>query len=1443
MHPLQARLRTTASRARRLMIMTGVARFLTMVTAAVLVACFSDYVLRFQDVGVRSVITSLVVVVAAWCAMRFFHPAWSWSADDVEIARRVESRFPQLQDRLSSAVAFLNQSTDDPTAGSVRLRQSVVAQVMGETTDVEFTDCLDSSRAKSSLTIAGLSLGCALLLCAVDPSSASFAASRLFTPWVQTHWPRVNELVFANSPTKIGLGADLELELLDRNGDPPTDATLHIWRDGDSQPSTRVMRFAGERVVGRINNIVGKLRYRATGGDDSTMPWHSLDVVEPPQLSGIETRVQPPAYSGLPVTSSAGEIELLLGSQVLLVGACDQPLQRVVLRFEAAAAKEVEYEQPPAVHISEQRKTYSVPASPATPWRPVLDGKYWIEFTDSRDVFGMSPKWTVRVRPDRPPEVRFDSQQVNHYVTIQARVRVEATVVDDLALRHIVLKHRPADQPEGSEKETTLYEGGATPPRFASGQPPGEQRAVSYEFDLTKVAGLAPGDVLVYRLAAADYLPQEGASGERRLTIVSREELADRVEQRQSFVLGRLAEALRMQRETRAHVKSLEIQLEQTASLRRADSHQLQATELAQRKIGRILSGEKDSALELIEQLLDDIQRNRLDSPEATRRMRDVHAAVQQLVRGPLPAIQRRLLLVGRQTAAALDAKPDDAVAPLSTAHRQALTDAGTDQEVVIDKLEELLGELNQWENYRRFAREVHRVRRDQEDVSEQTASQRLRTLGKPFENLDDQEKASLLRLSQQQLDLARRFERLQSQMGKTSEQLKDANPVASDTLAEGVNTARRAAVSGQMRESARNLGANRIGQSLAQQAQTQEALSELLSVLSNRRETELQRQLKKMREEAQQMKTLRAQQAVLRSKFQQAAEETDEAKKRRELERLTRQQQSLAQQTQDTARRLQRLQAQRTSAATQRAAGSMAAAAQAGQQGDAGQAADHAEQAERALEEAEQQLGAEMQQAQQDLLNEQLARLAQTLEGLRSRQAALLEVTNEFAPLAAENLGDDQRATLRAMSLQQLDLLRETTELSESLTGAEAFQLALRGAAQSMSRAAAQLGEFSAGASIAPQELALSRLDQVREALKPPSPEDRGEPQQQQQPKQQGQPGQPPTDGVHALAEIRLVKLLQEEINQRTLELSKRSAQTPLNDEQQAQLDQLSEEQGQLADLLLNLIQQSKEDAANQIDEPVEPGGEEPPATLEEELLKSLESEMSTSTRDPAERFSLMKRVWISAAIAIMPLSGVVADDGVGDLEKQLLGDLEKELLEGLDGKPADSRKGEPSKAAAPGGAVADEGETDPLTQIASQMREVERLIAEAQTAGKTQQLQTKIVADLQSLLVQLQKQQQQQRQQRQKQAGGGDKQPGDQQQNSPSNKPARDSSTRLDRPEETKLDVGEIANLIKEVWGQLPERASQRMPQVTIDRFLPKYESMIEEYFRRLAEEDELR
>jgi hypothetical protein len=156
------------------------------------------------------------------------------------------------------------------------------------------------------------------------------------------------------------------------------------------------------------------------------------------------------------------------------------------------------------------------------------------------------------------------------------------------------------------------------------------------------------------------------------------------------------------------------------------------------------------------------------------------------------------------------------------------------------------------------------------------------------------------------------------------------------------------------------------------------------------------------------------------------------------------------------------------------------------------------------------------------------------------------------------------------------------------------------------------------------------------------------------------------------------------------------------------------------------------------------------------------------------------------------------------------------------------------------------------PLVRAQQGMRRATTLLeestktADARAIQQTGTVQKQVVAQLDELIAELSKQCQ-----------GGQCQPSDQPpQPSQRSQPnpgesskstgrgttsARDSSDRLNQRNAEAIDKGDIDELVKDLWGHLPERSREQMLQSFSDEFLPKYELEIEQYYRRLSEQQE--
>jgi len=159
---------------------------------------------------------------------------------------------------------------------------------------------------------------------------------------------------------------------------------------------------------------------------------------------------------------------------------------------------------------------------------------------------------------------------------------------------------------------------------------------------------------------------------------------------------------------------------------------------------------------------------------------------------------------------------------------------------------------------------------------------------------------------------------------------------------------------------------------------------------------------------------------------------------------------------------------------------------------------------------------------------------------------------------------------------------------------------------------------------------------------------------------------------------------------------------------------------------------------------------------------------------------------------------------------------------------------------------------EQSPLVEVARQMRFAEQRIAQSDSGPGTQALQQDIITRLEELLKQArsrcsggkpaQNQPQQvaarrpidqpKRQQEAEPKQGGQK---------PSDKPVRNPETRAGSSTPQRPDMDQMRDLLKDVWGELPPGEREQMLELPVEEFLPKYELLIEAYFKRLAEQKE--
>ncbi len=1145
-HPLTEKLEQLATTWNRRVTITFVASGVAVAMLAMFVGGLLDYIVRFRDFGLRTLLSlgvaAAIVSINIWAwrnARRRRHSSFG-------IARQVEASFPEMGDRLASAIAFLNQGEGDSRAGSDELRRRVIGEATADSETVPLATALKLPEEKRAWQMLVPAIVVALVLLVAAPSLVATAALRLAAPWGNVSWPRNDHLEFLELPELVARGNDFEVELVNTTGDLPPDTELEFRyaSDGrrivDRMPAARV----GDRLVARRQNVQRSFEVRAVGGDDATMKWHEVAVVDPPRLARGSFRIIAPPYSGIAESTAERQLRVLTGSTIEWTGVASEPIASAQIRLATSPETTIEVELSDA----------SAPRVPAGKWIAETTPSpttYRIVMTNVAGLTGETSDYSYDVIADAPPIVSWQSDERPQLVTSRATIPLAISATDDLAVQTVeVTTQQIADDNTATPISTQQhYDNGPTPAVIAS-LPTSSVEPLT----ITGTVDIAPfelpaGTRLQIVGTAIDYAAQQSTT-ERPLvvTIVTDEEFASLIANEQQSLLAELLHALETQRSAKQQVSQLANQLSPDSPVDRAQLDALITVTTQQRQVASILGDEPLGVAARAAALRSRIANNRFDAGPIDGQLAVIVETIAGLMRNQLPSIQGHFTDTRADFEESIAGDTADNLTPITT-----LAAAESQQQEVVEALERLLDGLQQWGDTEQFLRELATLENAQRELATRASELAKRQVRANLQGNDDPTlKAEAAQLAADQSELARRFRRVEQGLKSLAEQ-DDMSGDMRDRIEDAVGEAADREIARTMSDASRQLSDELTSRASELQEAAADDLKNMLDRLRGRTPTDPAQLAEALRRAAEDLSELDS--------------DTAQNANRPEGDQKQAQREKLASRMQRLARELRRLTAP--------------------QAGDSAQAAGNAMEqqsspepaAQQKLDEAREQIENRLAEIEQEREQRALERLAAELGKLIPRQKEVIERTlalqRELPSDAA--IGEQLAEALKATSELQELIASELRVAIDNVQSRQVFQLALQGAADDMQRAADLLAENDPGRTTQNAELAaLARMQQVADVLAPPPPADEDEESEPQDtPPGEGNPGEQKPPPTIELAEVKMVRWLQVELNGRTrgveADLAAAAEPTPA----EAELaEQLADEQSRLADLIGEMLQ-----------------------------------------------------------------------------------------------------------------------------------------------------------------------------------------------------------------------------------------------------------------------------
>ncbi|MFP6751417.1 MAG: hypothetical protein VB855_07060 [Pirellulaceae bacterium] len=1146
-----------AIRARRLVMVHAAALTLCYGLGAATILAILDYIVHFQDHGIRWLqFLTLLMVMAAAC-LRFLRPAFQCRFGPVLTARHVEGRFPQLGQRLSSAVSFLLENEGQQISP---FQQALVEQVESQLADLNMEACLRTRRTRRAL------VGCAVLLTVVvgcfswQRSDTLFAAGRLVQPWGETSWPRRHRMRLEGAPHQVARGSHFEVRLVDDGGRLPRKVLFEVVYDGGSEKGRYETSTRSRSFDFRLEQVTRSFFLRASGGDDDTMAWQRVNVVEPPSLQDVRLLVHSPAYTARKTELTSGDLRLIAGSRLDVEVVADRPLERVELVFENGRGQFREFLQP-----GPRRTHFSLDPETTHPWVVNEPGTYWFELAG--DVMARSRSWRLDAIPDRPPTAIIESPLEDEAFWTRAVVPIIAEIRDDIRIRDIHLQYRLRSAGEQQDQLILVEQGPAlaTPADSTSFEEDfsGDHRRILFAWDLGLQQDLEAGEVVDFELVVTDYKGNTAASNIRQLRLLDRQDMIGELVRRYmqiSDTLGELAGSQRLLVEQTSRLRG-NVLAEQVA---KEVAGPLQQLLLQQQKLDEKLGG----VLGRARQLEGAVVANHLDGVDVAGQVDEMENSLSRVIDEMMPPLKQHLSASWKL----VDASTADSVLPEGGRQQVAsLVEAAEQlQEKVVESLEKLAGVGTQGNRLRTLLAQLEQAREDQKQILERTRTRQLELLtGLAVDGGGSTPRALEPLVDRQQL-LGEDIARLQRQLRIV---MRDERSGEShrDVVRRAWELSRQAALSGQLLATVQSLRDQQLGKAGDQMVAISEILAAMIDILTDRYGGQLEEAVTWITSLLEKIETLENEQRMLVESLREAGKEREPQSIAMLRPLLADRQESVGEQLVALEAAVQRAGPAAVSDQLELARSASGRGSMACREGDFLQALGLAEEVVLAIHRAGSQLKQLGSTTRNRMALRKLDQLDPKLAEIYRQQEDILAGTGELDRSRKQrpggNLLRSEQITLSDLARRQQHLSDELVKSAGQLVPVSPVRFVLEEAARGMGKVAGLLKTEQTGDECQKrQQQLLDRILQVQNALAnvlASSPPDSRSPMASASSEEADALLQSP-------AELELVLLMQKEILEQTRMLERiRQRQEDLLPHQQQQERELIRRQAQLAALV----------------------------------------------------------------------------------------------------------------------------------------------------------------------------------------------------------------------------------------------------------------------------------
>ncbi len=512
---IESRLDTIRVAIKRLFLLDGVARLFVAVAVFVVATFVLDYTFILPR-GVRLVFLFAGLASFAWLAARRIAYPMAVRISDDDLALFVERHYPDLNDRLISALQLARSpqaaDTTERIAGfnSPELVEALINDASAAASALDFNGVIVRQHVMKIAMWAGvlaLALGVAGSATATTRNLARIYGQRALG--LNVKWPQRTNLevkdIDPNTREKtIARGDDFVLTVGFQGRDPGRVRLHYTFATGEQSRET-MTATAGELYTYTFTHVAGPFTFRVSGGDDETEDYQ-IHTKNPPGVEELRLFMQFPEYLRMANTPEdqpilGGNIQAPQYTSVRFVAVCNEDLAEASLKL---GVKGKESQAPLTIGKDSKGQnalvTGTIDVSEAY-------SEYQLDLVAKNGLPNRDPiRYTIKGLIDaRPTSSVFDPLGEENVTEICQRP-ISAEIKDDNGIAEIFFEYRKDGKVSTDWTPVKMTAEHMKPAECGAGV---RTIKIDYTLDFAPIQAI-PGEYVRFRFRAADYKDVKG---------------------------------------------------------------------------------------------------------------------------------------------------------------------------------------------------------------------------------------------------------------------------------------------------------------------------------------------------------------------------------------------------------------------------------------------------------------------------------------------------------------------------------------------------------------------------------------------------------------------------------------------------------------------------------------------------------------------------------------------------------------------------------------------------------------------------------------------------------------------------------------------------------------------------------------------------------------------